>query len=274
MKKIFLFLGIGVSLSVFQSSAHAGFWDFLFPAKKQTVSTSQDSLKQINPSKLKQLVGFEVSGTRWVNIEKGASGKQVTLTCPYHTVVSELVLGLGGYDTGCGEGWKSGCGPAPVLGSLIVHCKGSSNDPAQQTLLESTIYTARTEAGIEKIGNATEWKNVFCPGTNAVGGGVVGRSGDRLDSFGLACREYFLPLNKIPTFVDSPKVSVPEPETGYGGYWGDGGSPFEMKGEEGEALVSITVNTGEDGNIVGLHSLGFAKPIPKYMKAIFPVDSE
>lgn len=274
MKKIFSIFGLGISLFVFQTSAHAGFWEYIFPAKKQVASTAQESLKQINPAKLKQLVGFEVSETRWLDINKGASGKQMTLTCPYQTVMDEFVLGLGGYDTGCGEGWKSGCGPAPVLGALIVHCKGSSGDPLQQHLLDPTGYAARTETGIEKIGNATTWKEISCPGPNAVAGGVVGRSGDRLDSLGMACKEYFLPLSKIPTFVDSPKVSVPESETGYVGNFGDGGAPFEMKGEEGEALVSISVNVGEDGNIVGLHSLGFAKPVPKYMSPIFPVDSE
>lgn len=74
--------------------------------------------------------------------------------------------------------------------------------------------------------------------------------------------------------MDSPKVSVPEPEIGYVGNFGDGGAPFEMKGAEGEALHSITLNVGEDGNTVGIHSLGFVKPVPKYMSPIFPVDSE
>lgn len=173
----------------------------------------------------------------------GDAAKSATLFCPPETVVVGYESGAGAFPDGwspdgaamegevsLAEGEIGGDdGRAPIVGGLRIKC--------------APIYPTKVDQGAMTYASDTDLVNtVFDNGENclpntALANGIFGRSGSRLDSFGLSCGHYWTQSDKVGVF---PDAKYPETISGPG----TGGVPFEVKCDVNQAVVGMTFNYG------------------------------
>ena len=270
MKKSLLKLSILISVIAFSFHATAQITRSNIP-----VRVPQIHVRDLVPNQ-NVFAGVIWHNLRTVPFKVGGEGSVKTLMCPENAVVSGLNVGGFTLSSGCGDGWKSGCGDVVVVGSAQLVCSYLATVEANLGHLDSSSALATTNTGENQVGAAPVAYRESCLAPIGVAMGLVGRSGDWVDSLGLACGNYFLQRNNIPTIMDSPfPYSISnEGDYPFGAFPGFGGNVFEQRETTGEALVGVSFYVNESNHQVsGVQALHYGTLKKKFVPALFPVDT-
>lgn len=181
-----------------------------------------------------------------------AGGSDHELRCPSNYVVTGFRFGT---DDFLG---------APVIGGIEIVCSHldqdhvHADDIALAQYFESDPVTGALRA-VTHAGKAYDLESaVNCPIEDGIATGVIGRSGSRLDSFGLTCGLY-LNNDTFTGVFPAAKETLTGDKSVYGGMPGDGGEAFDASCDVNEAIVGLNISSVPEDAVYGINSLTCAK---------------
>jgi len=265
MKHRFFAVILGTALASLCSAAHADLKKLNLPIQKPFQSPAVDLAKKKSEPKM---IGLQLGEKQFVACENcgGKGGASQDIVCPEGQALADFENWVGQFGD-CDSDW-GGCMNHAIVGAAQFRCA----EPQLDKVGPPSSY-ARTASGQSRVGVAEpheldHWGD-GCLYFSSLPYGIIGRGGERVDSFGLSCGSYFRTDSKPRLMQDSPKPTTYQCEdTKYGCSPGSGGAEFEAKCPADSVLVGLKVRAGND--VDGIEGIYCAPLLPIY--PIFPVE--
>lgn len=245
----------------------AGFWDSLIPVKKQVQNPALNTIKDTRP----KMMGVRLDTPQYVSCEHcgGAGGTTQVVQCPADQVLIDFENWVGQYGD-CDTDW-GGCSNHAIVGANRFRCAAIGMDKLEPASTYATNGSGQSLFGVVESGELDHWGD-GCLSFTSMAYGIMGRSGDRVDSFGLLCGTYFRTEYAPQLLSDSPKPTTYQcaDESKYGCSPGTGGAEFELRCPANSAITGIKMRVGNDVDAIeGIYCSALKGIYP-----IFPIDSE
>lgn len=206
-----------------------------------------------------------------------SEGASATFRCDKGRVVTGFEFAREEIDTGCGEGWSSGCGPEIHMAALKITCAPLSLAGADNSKSESAFVmpTAATVAGKADAAMNSDPTATSCKAGVGIATGIVGRVDGELESFGLTCGHFHAWKEGVAILPTFNHTTTCADESGsdyeYGCSPGYGGAPFEKSCDTNQAVTGVSIKySGE--RVLGITGILCSDVKPVTMKPIFGLD--
>ncbi|HSA59621.1 MAG TPA: hypothetical protein VLJ37_08050, partial [bacterium] len=216
------------------------------------------------PVPSKQVVGLtDLHAVECTNCS-GDGGATNEFRCPSNYVVTGFRYGADEFDVTPESGFALGSigSTTTVVGGLRIVCSRLDQDHvhADDVTLASYATSTAEDPSLKEItysGKDYEFDSaVNCPLEDGMATGIFGRSGARLDSFGLTCG-LFLNNEKFTGVFPAAKETLTSGDSVYGGTPGIGGAPFEASCDTNEVVVGMSIASGDQ--VDGIKGITCAK---------------